>query len=203
MKLDESFLNSLEKVVGEMEAESSVEVVVAVAARSGSYRDVAYLWGMIVAWLSMGFLVLVPLEISDIFLLPVTALGFFVGFAVGRSPLAWKLVPEARKRKQVEEASCSVFFREHVSATQDRSGLLVYLSMDEMDLAIVPDYGVEAKVPTAVWNNLRARVQALPPAQRWDGLLPALREVAPQLAKALPRKSDDRDELPNRPRIVA
>ena len=200
----ESWFDQAETLVSELESQSSVEIVVAVASCSGNYRD-AQLWSAIVAtWLTLAAAILLPVDLPDpnLVLPPLMGLGFAVGYLAARYPLIkYLFVGSQRKRHQVEEAALLTFHREHVSATADRTGILVYLSEEEQEVEFLPDYGVDRVLPQATWNNLRQSILADP--ARWtENLLIEMKKLQPLLNEKLPRKSDDRDELPNRPRRV-
>ena len=203
MKVDEPLMAALEGAVKEVEAVSSIEVVVAFAPQSGIYRDVELAFGAVLAWLVMGELVLAPFQFLDYMLLPVTAGAFVAGCLVGRVGIHRGLIPSKRRRRQVADAARAAFVHEHVGATRDRTGVLVYLSLLEGDLEILPDYGVEAKVPSAFWNDLRSDVLKQPLPQRWMAVADGLRKLAPELSQRLPRKANDKDELPEAPGVAS
>ena len=200
-----SWLDQAEALVTELESQSSVEIVVAVAASSGNYKD-AQLWSALTAtWLTLAAAILLPIDIPEpnLALPALMVIGFSIGYLAARYPrVKHFFVGAQRKRHQVEEAAQLTFYREHVSATVDRTGILVYLSTEERDLEFLPDYGIDRVLPQATWNNLRQAILADP--QRWtENLLTEMKKLQPVLNEKLPRKSDDRDELPNRPRMVA
>jgi uncharacterized membrane protein len=202
IRFDEKLLDDLEAAVTELERDSSLEVVIAVASQSGVYRDLQMGVAAGLAWIVMGLLVFLPVHFPDIFLFPSVALAFGLGYVSAHGRFFLRMVPSRRKRQQVEDAARTAFFREHVGGTRKRHGLLVYLSHLEADLEILPDYGVQSCVPAGVWNELRANVLGVEPSQRWSKVVEEMRRVAPTLAAALPRESDDTDELPNRPRLL-
>ncbi|CAN0018901.1 unnamed protein product [Phaeothamnion confervicola] len=201
--LEKAWLDDAEALVGDLESTSSAEIVVVVAPSSGNYRD-AQLWVTIFfTWLVAAALILMPIEITDLYLLPLVLVGFMAGFALSRSPFfKYLLVRPERSRRQVAEAAVLAFHREHVSATRERTGILIYLSREEKDLEIVVDYRVDALIPQAVWNNMRAKILA--DRANWsERFLSEMKDVKTLLAEKLPRRDDDTDELSNRPRVMA
>lgn len=200
--LEKAWLDDAEALVGDLESTSSAEIVVVVAPNSGNYRD-AQLWVTIFfTWLVAAALIFMPLEITDLYLLPLVLVGFLAGFGLSRNPFfKYLLVRPERARRQVAEAAVLAFHREHVSATRERTGILIYLSREEKDLEIVVDYRVDALIPEAVWNNMRAKILA--DRANWsERFLSEMKDVKSLLAEKLPRREDDTDELSNRPRVM-
>ena len=192
----------LEQLVGELESGSSVEVVAAVARQSGSYGELDIIPSVLASWLMMGGLVLSPFVFPDWSLLPAVIVAFAVGWGVSRLSVVRRLLPRARARRQVQEAARSAFMREHLGATKDRTGLLIYLSLREGEVAILPDYGVQALISDAHWNVIVDSARKAPYQTRAQALIEALRPSAKLLAEQLPRSADDQDELSNAVRIV-
>ena len=200
--LSPAFLDKAESLVTELESQSSVEIVVAVARSSGNYRD-AQLWlALIITWVTLAVVILVPQDIPDLFLPPITAVAFLLGYWLAhRPPFKYLLVGGQRRRRQVSDAAALTFHKEHVSATAERTGILIYLSEEERDLEFLTDYAVDRVLPQATWNNLRQAILA-DPGQWTEKLITEMRKIQPLLNDKLPRRSDDKDELPNRPRLV-
>jgi uncharacterized membrane protein len=195
--------SELQSLVGELEARSSLELVVAVARQSGSYADLELVIPLLCSWLASAFLVFAPFDFSEWVLIPALGLAFLLGLGVARLPAIRRLLPRRRARSQVEDAARAVFVREHVGATRERTGTLVYLSLRESDLEIVPDYGVQAALPDACWNGVLAAVRKAPLQTRIAVLLQELRALEPVLQEKLPRRAGDQDELDNAPRILS
>src|SRR4030095_577642 len=120
-----------------------------VAARSGTYRDVAVLAGAVAA----AAVLLIALFARRIFppvavAVEVPAALALVAWLVHRLPSVLRLfVSEARARRQVERAAAWWFVEEAVHGTKARTGVLVYLSLLEQRMAVVPDLGPPAALP--------------------------------------------------------
>jgi putative membrane protein len=202
MKLSDSASKALESMVGELESGSSAEIVVAVAKQSGSYGDLELAIPVLTSWAVMLLLLLSPFVFPDWSLLPGVILAFLGGLGLARLPVVRSKLPTQRQRRQVQEAARATFVGEHVSATKDRTGILVYLSLRENEVEILADYGVQAVIPDAEWNTVLDRVRKAKPAERIQVLTASLLTKADLLSQRLPRSEDDRDELPNAPRLL-
>jgi uncharacterized membrane protein len=82
--------------------------------------------------------------------------------------------------------------------TRARSGVLIYLALQDRALAIVGDDGVHAKVGDAYWAEVRdVMVERLRRGAPREALVSAVEHVGEVLARHFPRRPDDVDELSN------
>lgn len=190
------------EAIAALERESSAEVVVVVAPRSGSYSDADLGWGIAGAMVTLALILHGPwLFHPDLVLLNVFLAGLFCWWVSRRSrTLRRWLTSSARRRDQAEDAAARVFLERAVSATRARTGVLVYVSLLERVAVVRPDYGVEGRVPGAFWNEVRDRLGRVDDEEDLEAalfeILARMREV---LSEALPGQADDQDELPDRP----
>lgn len=202
---DARFAEAVEAAVTRLEEATAAELVVVAAPRSGTYRDLAVLSGVVAAWLALCFVLFSPWHFSGLWLpLELPLVAFLVGWLVGKSPRTLRLLAgRARCEAQVRQAAAEAFHTEAVHATRRRTGLLVYLSALEDRVVVVPDLGVEAEVPDAAWHDLRWGEGADPASPGdLDHFLAGLEAVGGILARALPADAaDNPDQIPNAPRI--
>jgi uncharacterized membrane protein len=85
-----------------------------------------------------------------------------------------------------------------MTATRDRTGVLVYVAWKDHRLAVLGDEGIHAVVGTEYWRGLADGLSASFRDSRYaDGIVAAVEEVGRRLAEHFPRRADDHDELPN------
>ena len=107
--------------------------------------------------------------------------------AQGRRP-----TPDALARAR------DVFAALKMHETALRAGVLIYLAVDDHQLAIVGDEGIHARVGDGYWEEIRDRmVQRLRGGVARDAVVQAVAEVGAALAREFPRRPDDVDELPD------
>ncbi|MFN7147759.1 MAG: hypothetical protein ACK4YP_28575, partial [Myxococcota bacterium] len=141
---DARFSTAIEAVVAEIERRTDAEVIVVAAPRSGSYRDLAWLGGLLVAVGVLAFLCWSPVVFDALWWpVEVLAAGLLTGWALDRYALSVTLAGEVRRRRQVREAAFAAFAEENVHATSDRTGVLVYVSAAEARVEIVADQGLQ------------------------------------------------------------
>lgn len=200
----ESFLKKTEDSVAAIEAASRAEVVVVVSGRSGSYAEIDLTWGILAGMTALGVLLHSPWNFNpDLVLLEVGLWGVLGWLASRRlDPLRRALTSEKRRRAQVEAAARQAFVEEGVSATRERTGVLVYLSLLEREVVLLPDLGLDGLVPRAVWNQA---LHSLRGSRDHKGLEERFFRAMAELAEALPRyapaHAENPDEIPNTPRM--
>lgn len=183
--------SELEAAVRRLEARTHAELVVVLAGRSGQYRDLALLAGGLVGLVGLLAASASPLVFSPVLLpLELAVVALLVAWLVDRSPtlLRW-LAPKARQSQQVDEAAAAAFYTEGAHATEDRRGVLVYISALEGQLRVLADSGVPRPTTPTELDSAAALMEAL------DALGGALAQSYPA------REGDFADELPDAPRV--
>lgn len=217
--LSEADHDRISAAVTAAEAHTSGEIVTIVARRSDGYADVALAWAALVAFTALTVLSLFPgfyLGILDDVLghwahewTPVgvftVALGVatlkFVGMLLLQlwPPLKFWLVPPHIKRLRVRHRATTYFKTGAERRTTGRTGILLYLSLDEHRAEILADEAIASKVPAEVWGEaMAAMLIELKAAHLADGMIAAIGRIGVVLAEQLPRADDDVNELPDR-----
>ena len=185
--------------VAAIEAQTGAEVVVAVRRQSGDYLAADRLAGALAAFACLLVLLFHPHPFA-VATMPVDVLlAYGLGvLGCARSAAARRaLTPSATRARLVADAARAAFVDRGVARTRQRAGLLVYVSLLERAVEVVADVGLDPAALGPEWGErieaLRAAV-ARPDADRFDAALVAL---GPVLARAVPRRDDDADELPD------
>ncbi|MEZ4450328.1 MAG: hypothetical protein R3B09_12695 [Nannocystaceae bacterium] len=198
--VDDPGKQALRAAVEAVEARSSAEVVVAIRGASGFYLHADLIVAAIFATATLAFLLFSHVEFAiEWFVVDPLAVGAAFGWLSSRTPWARRLLTPARTRRRwVETAAHAAFFERGVHMTSGRTGVLVYVSNLERQVALIGDRGVTALVPPAHWADLHRALEA-----RVDrgldvvGLAQAIGGLAPLLEPYLPRAEDDVNELPD------
>ncbi|MBP7867750.1 MAG: hypothetical protein KA419_17610 [Acidobacteria bacterium] len=183
-----------------VEARTSAEIVVTVRRLSGYYRSADYLFGFILALVTLAVLIFHPQPFAEAFWpLEVTAAFILGAFFCAFCPLLRRLlVPGRVKAENVLKSARSAFFEYGVFRTRDDAGVLVYVSLFERRVEVVCDKGVDASRLGPGWETL---VHDLQGSLRGRGnlrqFLNGIRAMGPILTGLLPRRSDDVNELPD------
>lgn len=164
---------------------------------SDRYRDADTTMGCLSGFAALLLLLFLP-QAFDTRLMPFdVVLAFFIGYAIStRSDLLRRLVTRAKVRHdRVETAAKAAFVTMGVSRTKARTGLLVYVSMLEKDVAIVADIGLAAADAGAVIEATRTSLAEAVAARDFELFVTQLESLGPKLSPALPCGEDDVNEL--------
>ena len=205
MHTDRTFSEAVRRAVQEAERGTSAELIVVVAARSGSYLDVAGASGGVAALLALLVALFAPIAFHPVAIAIEIPLVFAVAtWLANRSPgLLRAVVPAARARRHVDRAAASHFLDEAVHGTRGRTGLLIYLSLLEQRVALVPDLGLAARVPPTPWTGIRFGATGDPSrARTQEDLVRGIAEIGSILRARVPADDPDVNESPDAPRIV-
>jgi uncharacterized membrane protein len=89
-----------------------------------------------------------------------------------------------------------VFVALKMHETASRSGVLIYLALEDRKLAIVGDDGIHVRVGDGYWSGSRDRmVERLRTGAVRDAIVEAVVAIGAVLAREFPRRPDDVDEL--------
>ncbi len=200
----EGTLAGICKQVEEAEAATSGEIVPCVVVESSRYEEALWKFGSLTALLAVTGLFLLqsfgrsPLDNFETLLVSLI-LGFLGAFLAQRVPAVKRFAVGDRRLAEAALRRARLAFLElEVFKTQERTGVLVFLSLLEHRVVILADSGVSAVVPNTEWENviklITSGIRAGKPA---DGLLAGLKECQKILTKAVPLKAGavNHDEL--------
>src|ERR1043165_8208149 len=181
-----------------MGAVLSAEVVVAIRprVRSSIVQHVIVAAAASVAMLAFTLYSPISFRLWHILTLPIMA-GLLGGMLVEGIPGLYRfLLPAELRSQHVYDAACAAFLQRGIHATRDRTGMLVYIALREKCVELVGDLGVREHVGAETliaWSGILEGALAGGAVE----LAKQLASFAPDLAKALPRRADDIDELAN------
>jgi len=190
---------ALTAVVEAIELGSGAEIVVAVRPRSSPVLVPCALVGALAGLWGLGFLLFSPWLFShDAILLDTLLLGL-LGAWIGRrfEGLQRWFVPRALAQISVERAAKAEFVDRGVMETRERVGVLVYVSQLERSVFVLADRGVRERVEQRAWDAALAELEQAVAVHCDDGVAwaAALEGFLPVLARAVPRRQDDVNEL--------
>ncbi|GAC1396714.1 MAG: hypothetical protein NVSMB56_11660 [Pyrinomonadaceae bacterium] len=202
MKFTEADYDAITDAVERAEAKSAAEIIVVVRKQSGSYRDVCYLCGAGLAFAGLLFVLYSPYDIYE-FWIPFDLIVLFALGACGcaLTPLRRWLTSEKRRERQIGIACAAAFIAEKVGTTRAHTGVLIYFSMLERRIELLPDTGVLQSVPTAEWRAFLPTLEPVARARRPTAqLVERIDALGELMGRFMPATADKINELPNRPR---
>ncbi|MCR4784589.1 MAG: hypothetical protein K6A35_08770 [bacterium] len=210
-KENPDFVKRVEDAVEKIEAKSDTEIVVVIAKQSSDYEYINYMLAMI--WL-MFFLCIFPFTPLYEFPLIVNIATIFFAIAVsllllffgGRSDRIKRIFMHKKNIQQtVMNAALQIFMLENVSATRGRTGVLIYFSMLERRVVIMPDLGIDSKVPNSLINVFTSKINSAPTLEQSEkAFFEVMEQMEADLAKVcpIPEGAHKDNQIPNTPRFI-
>lgn len=205
--------------VAQAEAHTSGEIVTIVTRRSDSYHDVGLSWAAAAVFVALALAAVFPTHLRDTLswalrdweheladwklltgLLGALILKFLiVRYLLAIMKLRMLVTPKATKARRVRRRAVLLFRTAAEARTHGRTGVLIYLSLDEHRAEIVADSAINGKVAPEVWGDaMVALIDHVRAGRAGEGLAEAVRQVGLILAAHFPRDADDINELPDR-----
>lgn len=98
----------------------------------------------------------------------------------------------------VEQLARLEFVRLGMIKTAERTGVLVFILVEDREFFILADEHINERVPPRTWDGIaKAMAEKFAKTEFRSGLLAAVRSVGEHLASHFPIRKDDKNELPN------
>jgi putative membrane protein len=197
--IDEAGKLRVSNAIRVAETRTAGEICCVVVRQADDYRLVPVAWAAAAAL----FAPLPMLALSDwsAVTLYLVQIGVFLVAAVGLSQrtIKFMLVPRVAMRACAHAEAMRRFQALGIDRTENRTGVLIFASIAERCVEIIADAGIDAKVPTEIWDDaVAALVDAVRMGRPVDGFVAAIEQCGAVLAEHFPPGTLQRDELPDR-----
>ncbi len=180
------------------EKRTSGEIVAVVAPNSDDYLHVPLLWAAVAA-------LILPLILFQFTSLAGDTIYFiqllcFLGVTLVLTIpfIRYRIVPRGLAHKRAHRHALDQFLSQDLHTTQNRTGVLIFVSVAERYGEIIADEGIYQKVSPEVWDQaLAALLGHLKKKEVEEGFVAAIKMCADVLEEHFPISEDDEDELPN------
>lgn len=217
--LDDTAHDRVTAAVAAAERGTDGEIVTVVARRSDDYHDVAAHWAIVAALAALAKLAIwpglalclyhvfagswaaapTPRVLFSIALLAATVAFLIAYFALKWRPLRLFLTPPPTKTRRVRRRAFQLFRTSAEARTRGRTGVLIYLSLDEHRAELIADAAIHARVAPEVWGEAMAALLAgVKDGRIGDGMADCVTLVGQVLAEHFPVSVGDTNELPDR-----
>ena len=202
-RFDEAARAALTECVKKIEATTDAELVLVVRARSGSYRHADYLFGALLAFAGLLFLLFSPFDFHQYWVAIDVVLLFVIGAVVtSRSnSLRRLLTTEKFRSAAIRTGAAAMFYEAGIANTNAEMGLLIYLSVLERRLELIADRGILKGVNALEWNQLLFELHEAGRQADAQTLQAGLENLGALLSKHLPATGENPNELPDAPRF--
>lgn len=113
--------------------------------------------------------------------------------------LRYRLAPPSLRRAAVDRAAMESFLSHGIHVTDERTGVLIFLSRADRQAEIVADEGIYARVDAEIWGDAVEAMLAEARSGRIDeAFVQAVERVGAVLAAHFPPRADNPNELPDR-----
>lgn len=204
----ESELERIAEAVRETELTTSGEIVPYFIARSDRYEEAVWRGAgltallVLIVFASLHFFtdLWIPIDSVELALLTIGAAGVGTVLVASVPPLKRFFAGQELIDHRVALRAADAFIAEEVFKTRDRTGILVFMSLEEHKVLVVGDRGINAKVERSEWEDVVARiVRGINSGRPADGLVDAIGQCGTLLEKhGFRRQRNDTNELSNR-----
>jgi len=181
------------------EAKTSGEIV-CVLAQSSSNATALPIFLAAIAALATPWLLVAVTDLAVQRILSLQIVVFIVLCVVlCLAPVRVALMPRAARRRLAHRAAVEQFNIRGIAHTQDRCGILIFVSLAERYARIIADDGIATRVSQAQWQGaVDVLVAHMRDGRIADGFVAAIEICGNQLAAHFPPGRTSKDELPNR-----
>ena len=113
-------------------------------------------------------------------------------------PLRMLFVPAGLKAERAHRTAMAQFMAHNLQATENRTGILIFVSEAEHHAEVIADAGINAKVPQSEWDALVAvLVEAAGDDRLAEGYIEAIARAGRILTAHFPATDRNPNEIPN------
>ncbi|TGK78091.1 hypothetical protein EHQ31_07120 [Leptospira montravelensis] len=202
-----SDLDEIKSAVGEAESKTSAEIVPYFAESSHHYKE----WAWLGAFLMGGVTGVTFYTAQKFYSLVWSGESFFavlsvwIGALLGLSitilfpKLRINLVSKTAKQYFVDLRAKEAFLDEEVFLTKNRTGILIYISLFEHIVRILPDKEIARIVPKSEWNEaVRLIIEGMKSNKKKEGIVSSILFCGQLLKKYnIQIEKDDKNEISN------
>ncbi|NVN97636.1 TPM domain-containing protein, partial [Candidatus Nomurabacteria bacterium] len=103
------------------------------------------------------------------------------------------------RKKNIRELAEKEFYKLNMHTTRDKTGILLYLLLNERQFYILADQGIHKKVGDDTWHKVKEEIQEHFKSGKFsEGILWGIERVGNILSQHFPIKEDDSNELSNK-----
>ncbi|QEL24613.1 hypothetical protein FQV39_19975 [Bosea sp. F3-2] len=197
--MDAADRDAIAEAVRRAELQTAGEIVVVIERAASSYRNIPVVMALTLAlFVPWPLLSLTAMSAQRIFMIQLFCAALLL------AGLLWygrggRFVPGFVKRRRAHEAALREFTARGLARTKGRTGVLLYIALQERYAEILADTGIDGLVEQDTWGGI---IEPLLAAAREDrlteGLIKAVDGVGAVLAQHVPPVPGDVDELPNK-----
>ena len=199
-KFNEDFKAKLYKTIEDIENNSLIEVVAVVKANSGKYRDVSLWVAIVVMFLTYTFFMFSPFVFEVYFIYFFSLLSLILAYLLVEliKPIKRLFTKKKRLIKNTDIYARAVFQKGGIRFTNDKIGMLIYVSLFEKRVKIIADRGAFTLVPNEFWREFKYDfISIFEKDNEADAFIEELKKMKPIFAEYILPIENDINELPD------
>lgn len=181
------------------EGKTRGEFVTVIAREADDYLYIPILWAALMALLIPGIaqLSLLPWLIAHTY--SIQAVAFVLIAVLFRLPaIKHRLIPKGVQRQRAHHVALEQFLLHNLHGTEERTGVLLFVSVGEHYVEIIADKGINDRVEAGAWDALVAEfVAQVRQGRIADGFVQTIEACGDLLETHFPVGEGDRNELPD------
>ena len=189
----------VEEAVSRAEQRTDAEIVTVLAPRADDYSYIPLLWASLVALLVPAVVHFLIGGVDTYSLLMLQWASFVFLSLIFRIPaLTTRLIPPRVRHWRASNLARRQFLEQKLHHTQDRTGVLIFVSEAERYVEILVDEGISRHLDNSDWGTIvNDFVRRVALGHTAEGFIACIDASAELLAQHIP-KTQSRNQLPNR-----
>lgn len=200
MFLNDEQKNRISDAIRQVEAKTSGEFVAVIAKQSGDYRLFPVFWSALFALALPGVLTMVRPGLAFLTIYELQIISFVAcAILFNWQPIKMRLVPSAVITEQGRRLAREQFFVQGLRRTQERTGVLLFVSLAEHYVEIIADQAINDKVSPQLWQDeVGEFIRHVKSGEVAEGYVNAIHRVGLLLQEQFPAPEKNINELPDR-----
>lgn len=199
-QFNEDFKHKLIETVEDIENNSLVEIIAVVKAKSENYANIPVWVASVAMIISYTFLMFIHWEIN-VYLMYFISIFVFIGFYLlfeNINMLKRVFVSKKRMLRATDIFSRAVFQKAGIRFTDQKIGILFFVSLFEKKVIVIPDRGALTAIPEDEWNLIIEDFRKIfSKKNSADEFISKLLKLKPIFNKYIPPIENDINELPD------
>lgn len=204
-------LDKIAKQIGDAELKTTGEIVCVLAKQSDDYKYIPVLWAALVSLCVPLIFMLINLfgdepvswgadtQISTEMIYIVQLAVFLAAFLIVQwRAVKFLLIPKKVKIQRAKRLAIEMFMGQEINLTDERTGVLLFISFGEHYAEVIADHGIYAKLEATVWQEIIDQLIVNIKADKVsDGIMLAVEQIGELLQVHFPVDGNAKNELPN------
>jgi len=107
-------------------------------------------------------------------------------------------IPTFVQKTYVHQRAFAEFCLQRIDRTENRSGILIFISLMERQVVVLADKGISEKLPEETWNEVvQLIIEKIKIGKPAEGLIAGIRRCGDILQKHFPANGSEKNELSN------